>query len=133
MTINSGNREHAARVIEAVLVMIGGRLPAVSSVSPEGPLIVGGSRRLAAQHADQVHLAMHTEFGVDGRQVVTDCALAHEQVGCDTGDALTVEQTGQHRELAAGEFAELRCFGESGQLLKPGYESGRSQLLGYPQ
>ena len=36
MTINSGNREHAARVIEAVLVMIGGRLPAVSSESPEG-------------------------------------------------------------------------------------------------
>ena len=97
------------------------------------PLIVDGSRRFAAQQADQVHLAVHTEFGLDGRQVVTDCALAHEQVGCDTRDALTVEQTGQHRKLAAGEFAELRCFGESGQLLKPGYESGRSQLLGYPQ
>src|SRR5579859_7103959 len=91
-----------------------------------------GILRSPADQTDQVHLAVHAELGVDGRQVITDGALAEEHVGGDGGDALAVEQAGEHRPLAAGELAELRGLGEDGQLVEPGNQSGRTQLVGYP-
>src|SRR5690348_12667310 len=87
----------------------------------------------AAHEPDEVYLAVHAEFGVDRRQVVADGALADVETSGNGGDALAVEQPGEHRPFTACELAEPRLFSEDGQLLEPGDEPCGVQFVGYPQ
>ena len=73
---------------------------------------------------------MHTESGVDRRQVVANGALADVEVGGDGGDTLAVEQAGEYRPFTAGELAELRFVGKGGQPLEPRDQPGGVQLVG---
>ena len=65
--------------------------------------------------------------------MIADRALADDELGRDAGRTLAVGKAGQHRPLAAGEQAEPRVAGEGGQLMEPGEQPGRVQLVRYPQ
>ena len=91
------NNAQSSIEVKGSVSMIGRQAPAIRAFVLGRGYHISACSGGRAQQPDQVHLAAHAQLGVDGRQVVADCARAHEELGRNGRDALAVEQAGEYR------------------------------------